>query len=726
MRLFKMSLSFHMALAIVLGILVGLFFGEGCRIFAPWGNAYIMLMKVTAVPYLIGAIIHGVGQFSATQGKLILKNGIIFIAIAWAINIGMIYLITAIFPKAQGSHFSSYVSTEPSSLNFAELLIPENIFYDLANNIIPAIVIFSLLIGIALIHLKEKQAMMSSLETLVGALTRITGWIARVTPLGTFLIIANQVGTIHFTTIKQLSTYIILYLLGLSIVIFWIFPRLVSMLTSIHAFKWTKDMLPILILAYTTNVVIVCLPYIIQLVQRETEMFYTKDEKVQSQIQGTVSVVFNLPLGSLFITVFVFFASLFYNSHLTAGNQFELFFTTFLTSLGAVGLGSWINSLTFLLDAMNLPMEAINIYLVTLPFTAGFQSMVSAMEIASLSLFITLACRQLIKFRWQKILKGCVLICAPVFLLFFGIKLFNPLPKIQNQTKSIFELSLKPSPSAAASENTYSTVEGHEKSAALAKNEDAFDHILKTKTLKIGFNTNVVPFCFYNNNHEIVGYDMAFALQLARDLGCKLELVPMEFGSLEKDLNEGRYDIAMSAISINEERLQHLNFSHPYLTGKVVFVVKKNCPNVFTSLESINANPDLKIAVLKGSSYETLAYKLFPKDKIVLIDNYEKFDSPSCADALLWQEQEAIHWIINHPKYKTASTTPPIGIDTLAYPVDVSAERLLVFLNQWLQLKEAEGFTEKQYNLWVLGKTQPSSSEERRWSIIHNVLHWLD
>jgi proton glutamate symport protein len=720
-----MSLSLHMALAIVMGILVGLFFGQGCSVFAPWGNAYIMLMKVTAVPYLIGAIIHGVGQFSATQAKLILKNGIFFIAIAWAINIGMIYLITAFFPKAQGSHYTSYVATEPSSLNFAELLIPENIFYDLANNIIPAIVIFSLLIGIALIHLKEKNAMMSSLETLVGALTRITGWIARITPLGTFLIIANQVGTIHFTTVKQLSTYIILYLLGLSVVTFWIFPRLVSMLTSINAFKWIKDLLPILVLAYTTNVVIVCLPYIIQLIQRETEMFYPKDEKLQSQIQGTVSVVFNLPLGSLFITVFIFFASLFYNSPLTAGNQVELFFTTFLTSLGGVGLGSWINSLTFLLDALNLPLEALNIYLVTLPFTSGFQSMVSAMEVASLSLFITLACRQLIKFRWVKILKGCVLIATPMVLFLFGIKLFNPLPKIQNQTKSIYELSLKKNSNLnIVSEETPKNPHIFQINETLE--EDAFDRILRTKTLRVGFNMNVVPFCFYNNQHEIVGYDMAFAHQLAQDLGCKLELVPLEFGRIEEELNQGLYDVAMSAISINEDRLKQFSFSHSYLTGKIVLVVRKDCPKIFTSVKKINSKANVRIAVLKGSSYETLAGRLFPKNKIVLIDDYNAFAAEECADALLWQEQEAIHWIVNHPKYKTVTTNPPIGIDTLAYPVKISSERLLTFLNQWLQLKDAEGFSEKQYNLWVLGKTQPASSEEPRWSILRNVLHWMN
>ena len=67
-----MSLTLQMAIATVLGILCGLFFGDLCDIFSPYASAYIMLLKITAVPYLIGAIIHGVGQLSSYQAKQIL------------------------------------------------------------------------------------------------------------------------------------------------------------------------------------------------------------------------------------------------------------------------------------------------------------------------------------------------------------------------------------------------------------------------------------------------------------------------------------------------------------------------------------------------------------------------------------------------------------------------------------------------------------------------------
>lgn len=572
MRLFKISLTFQMAIATVLGILCGLFFGDMNDVFAPYASAYILILKITAVPYLIGAIIHGVGQLGPAQAKQILKCGAIFIGMAWTINILMVYGITYLFPHPKSTQLGGYISGDIPKLDLADLLIPDNIFYDLTHNIIPAIVIFSLLVGIALMHLKEKDVIMRGMQNLVEALTRVTGWIARITPFGTFLIISNQIGTIHFSTVKQVSTYVILYIIGTCIVIFWIFPRLIHMLTSIPSYRWLQQLLPILVLAYTTNVVIVCLPYIIELLKKETQELDPQDGKAQNQIQGTVSVVFNLPLGSLFISVFVFFIAIFYNIPLMLGSQIELFVTSFLTSIGAVGLGSWINSLTFILDSLGLPIESVNLYLTTLPFTSGFQSMVSVIEIASLSLFITLACRKMIIWQWGKILKNGLFTLAPIFLLFAGIKLFIPLPEIKNENKSIFELNIistalvKTEPTTPES----TTIPG-----------ETFDRILSTKILRVGYNPHCAPYCFLNVDKKIVGYDIAFAYELAYDLGVQLELVPMHYDQLIDELDQGAYDIAMSAITINEPRLKALTFTHSYGEPRLVFVVKEKMKKHF-------------------------------------------------------------------------------------------------------------------------------------------------
>lgn len=716
MRLFKISLAFQMAIATVFGILFGLFLGDLCDVFAAYASAYIKLLKVTAIPYLIGAIIHGVGQLSSSQGKLIVKRGVFFISLAWSINILMIYAVSNLFPRSSNSQTSGYISSDTPQLNFAELLIPDNIFYDLTNNIVPAIVIFSLLIGIALIHLKEKDVIMNGLQNLVSALTRITAWIARITPIGTFLIIANQVGTIQLSTVKQVSTYVILYLLGTCSIVFWVFPRLTSMLTSIPAYKWLQQTLPILVLAYTTNVVIVCLPYIIELLKKETAIIDPTDEKAQTQIQGTVSVVFNLPLGALFITLFVFFVSIFYGLPLGFSSQVELFITTFLTNLGSVGLGSWINSLTFILNSLGLPINAINLYLTTLPFTSGFQSMLSAMQITSLSLFITLSCRNMLLFKWKRIVGKTLSTLLPMILVFFAVKSFNPLPTIKNEAKSIYELTI----------TSTIPVKIH-KSIPLSNffEGDAFDHILATKTLRVGYYPHVAPFCFYNVSNDLVGYDIAFAYELAYDLGCKLELIPLNYNHVISDIKEKKYDIAMSALTMNEKRLRNLSFTKSYLDARLILITEEKMRKRFSSLEKILNNSDLKIAVLKGSSYEQIAHEIFPLDKMIYLDHFEEFTLKGKQAALLWEEQQALAWTLKHRNYRIVIPNPAIGIDTLGYAINADSPKFLNYLNQWLELKTNQGFAENQYNLWVKGKTEIAAPQEKRWSIVRDVLHWI-
>ncbi len=706
-----------MIVATLLGILTGLFLGDLCKVFAPWESAYIMILKITTIPYLICAVIHGIGRLASSMAYQILQKGILFIGVTWAINISLIYLTVYLFPRAEGLSHASFSNLAPAGINFAELLIPDNIFYALSNNMVPAVVMFGLLVGIALMHIREKQSVLTLLDTLVEALTRMTGWIARLTPLGTFLIIADRVGTLQLVTVKQISTYLILYIFCICLLVFWVFPRIVGMLTSLSPSKWIKDLAPIMLLAFTTNVVIVTLPFIIELIKRETEKIYRKDSLFQDQIQGIVSIIFNLPLGSLFITVFVFFISIFYHIPLNFVSQIQLFVTTFLTSLGAVGLGSWINSLNFLLDSLGLPLAAIDTYLATLPFTAGFQSLVSVMEISSLSLLIALACHNLIQWNWGAIFRRTAVTLIPVLLFFIAFKSWIKLPPISNPAKSICDLKID----IPVQVKVYKSGE-----MPPPRVGDPFDRIIQSKILRVGYSTEMIPFSFQGNNGEIIGYDMTFAYALARDLRCDLELVPVHFGHIAEQLNLGLYDIGMAGISITEKRLKKNCFSHAYLDSRIVFVMRKKFSRTFTSLHSILKNPSVKLVVRRGTSYEALAKTLIPPSQLVLIDHYEDYIQNYPNDILLRGEPQSIAWISTHPNFTVVAPSPEISRDSLGYAVALGADRLLCYLDQWLILKKNEKFTEQQYDLWVLGKTEKLSTSPRRWSIIRDVLGWTE
>jgi hypothetical protein len=49
---------------------------------------------------------------------------------------------------------------------------------------------------------------------------------------------------------------------------------------------------------------------------------------------------------------------------------------------------------------------------------------------------------------------------------------------------------------------------------------------------------------------------------------------------------------------------------------------------------------------------------------------------------------------------------------------------MINFMNHWVELKKKDKTIDRLYNYWILGKG--AKAQKPRWSIIRNVLHWLD
>ena len=150
------------------------------------------------------------------------------------------------------------------------------------------------------------------------------------------------------------------------------------------------------------------------------------------------------------------------------------------------------------------------------------------------------------------------------------------------------------------------------------------------------------------------------------------------------------------------------------------------CKKTFAKIASIQKNHFLKIAAFKGSVFEIIAKEYFPDNPLVLLDRYEDFSNCGKDVALLWEEEEAITWTISHRGYRVLLPDTSLGLDMLSYAIPSGNPRLLEYLNQWLALKQAEGYTRNQYDLWVKGKTEIAVHQQPRWSIIRNVLSWVE
>lgn len=92
-------------------------------------------------------------------------------------------------------------------------------------------------------------------------------------------------------------------------------------------------------------------------------------------------------------------------------------------------------------------------------------------------------------------------------------------------------------------------------------------------TLVMGTNAAFPPYEFVDDNGTIVGIDAEIAQAIADKLGKTLEIKDMEFDSLIPAVQGGSIDVALAGMTVNEERLESVDFSESYATGKQVIIV---------------------------------------------------------------------------------------------------------------------------------------------------------
>lgn len=102
-------------------------------------------------------------------------------------------------PVPSASFFSTTLVEEAKAVDFLKVYIPADPFASMANAVVPAIVVFSVLVGVALIRVKNKRTLLAPLSAIAEALMAVTGFVARLAPYGAFALTASATGTLDGT-----------------------------------------------------------------------------------------------------------------------------------------------------------------------------------------------------------------------------------------------------------------------------------------------------------------------------------------------------------------------------------------------------------------------------------------------------------------------------------------------------------------------------------------------
>jgi len=101
-------------------------------------------------------------------------------------------------------------------------------------------------------------------------------------------------------------------------------------------------------------------------------------------------------------------------------------------------------------------------------------------------------------------------------------------------------------------------------SASALAQSDVLDKIKKDGVIKIGVKTNYQPFGMLNSSGKIIGIEPDLAADIGKQMGVKVELVPVESSNRIQFLQQGRIDVLIATLGVSAERVKVVNFIQPY------------------------------------------------------------------------------------------------------------------------------------------------------------------
>ena len=169
----------------------------------------------------------------------------------------------------------------------------------------------------------------------------------------------------------------------------------------------------------------------------------------------------------------------------------------------------------------------------------------------------------------------------------------------------------------------------------------------QSNVLRVGTDATFPPMEFVDNGKR-TGFDIELTEALAKAMGKQVEWVDIDFKGLIPGLISKRFDMAVSAIYITDERKKVVDFSDSYYAGGLVVMVKDNN----TSIKKLADIDGKKVSVQVGTKSVSYLTEKFPKVQRVEVEkNQEMFNLVDIgrADAAVTGKPAAYQYVRTRP-----------------------------------------------------------------------------
>jgi Na+/H+-dicarboxylate symporter/ABC-type amino acid transport substrate-binding protein len=725
----RIPLATQVLLALAIGALTGLFLGPIVAPLKIVGDTFIRLLQITVIPYISVAMITGLGRLSFVEVKRLAAKGGSILMLLWGIGITLVFLLPLAFPNWPSRSLFQKSSLETvAAPDFLQLYIPSNPFFSLANGIVPAVVVFSVMIGLALTGVRNKEVLIEPLSLLAEVLSKITGFVARLAPYGVFALIANATGTMSFGDLARLQVWVVIAVSVLSIIGLWLLPGLVCALTPLRHREVLKRLRTPLVTAFATGSSLVVLPMLAEICKELIDEARPQgphgplaedEEETASSVDVLIPTFFSFPtIGAVISLGFVLFAGWYIGAPIST-QAYPGVLSGGLASL----FGGTALAIPFTLGLAELPRDLFQLFLSTDVIVSRFGTFVSVMHYATIALIGTFAIDNLVRVRPRRLFRVAFVALILFTVALIGIRAFYThvvvVPYTMDQHLRGLHNLRAPQPSTVYRPDSESERDVTPTGPRLLA------EIRDSGVLRACYASGNYPLTFFNSDGELVGFDIEMAHRFAKRLDVSLEFVHVRS---QQDLLGGYCDVFFNSLALNPDRADFSASTAPFNQITVAFVVPHQRRDRFVTWDAIKAQGEITVAASAFQSVPPEVGRRIPQADIVRQWSYEEqrrfFESNGeGAVAMIDSAEEGAAWTVLYPLFAVIVPRPVIRLP-IVYQVAPDSPGLLRAMNDWLALEKAIGGIDEIYDYWVEGKTE--QVDPPRWSVIRDVLGWVD
>ena len=374
----KIKLHTKIFIGLILGVAVGLIFGEKATIIEPVGTIFLRLITMIVVPLVFVSLMLGTASLGDIRklGRIGAKTAIYFIiTTVIAICIGLI--LANIVKPGEGLKedvktelYKNYESSaqvgiqkmeeKPTLVEMLVNTVPTNPIKALIEGNMLQVIFLALLFGVVLTLIKNEKSkrLIEFLDALNDAIIQVVHIAMKLAPYGVLALIAAVIGKYGVNILITLLKYSLVVLGGLFIYTFSINSLSVSILGRTNPLRFFSAIKEAMVIAFSTSSSNAALPVAMESVR------HIGVSREYSSFIIPLGATINMDGTALYQGVAAVFIAQIYGIPLGTVDQITIVLMAVLSSIGAAGVPSaGIITLAMVLKQIGVPLEGIALIL---------------------------------------------------------------------------------------------------------------------------------------------------------------------------------------------------------------------------------------------------------------------------------------------------------------------------------------------------------------------------